>query len=113
MTKSTIAKVREALHRVADTVGRKKSGELIARREFFYTHGYTAERFAADIKGRLERAGFTVSLGDSGEVWKPFRGGATTAQSSHWYAEFTAKETAKPQGYDGPEMGVFEGYGET
>ncbi len=82
MAKTTLKQVREALH--ADTYS-VKHNVFTVRDEFFYTHGRTAEHFVADVK----KAFPDVIILDSGEVRKPFRGGASTAQSSHWFVKFT------------------------
>ena len=51
---------------------------------FFYTMGGTAEKYAAMV----QRAFPYANILDSGEVWKPFNGGASVARSSHWYVTF-------------------------
>ena len=82
----TVKQVRDVLDYSVDTVGKNKDGEIVVRKGFFYTHGTTAESFAEYVVRKLKAAGLSPVLEDSGEVWKPFRGGATTAQSSHWFA---------------------------
>lgn len=62
-----------------------RAGVFTARREFYYQHGKTTEHLIKEIKAALP----DVVIVDSGEVWKPFRGGATTANSSHWFVKFT------------------------
>lgn len=78
----TTSHVKELLG--ADTVSRR-DGVYTARWEFFYTHGVTAGDKVNVVKKQLPKA----AVVDSGEVWKAFRGGASTAQSSHWYVKFT------------------------
>lgn len=67
----------------ADTLS-NKAGVFTARREFFYRHGFDAQQFAALVKSKVPNA----QILDSGEIWKPFRGGASTANSSHWFVKF-------------------------
>lgn len=62
-------------------------GAWTFRRGFFYTHGYTAERYAADIMQKLQAAGLNPKLLGSGEVWKSFKGGASIRAQSHWWVK--------------------------
>jgi len=66
----------------------KSGGIFTYRVGFFYTHGQTAGTHVARVKNALPDA---IIL-DSGEMWKPFRGGASVAQSSHWYVKFRIEE---------------------
>ena len=79
--------IREALGHHVETLGRAKDGTVIVRRSFFYTSGGSAEKFASIVTGRLQQANVAAKVIDQGEVWKPFRGGATVANSSHWWAK--------------------------
>jgi uncharacterized C2H2 Zn-finger protein len=66
-----------------DTISKK--GDIITvRKEFFYTFGKTAEDFVNRVKEKYPNA----EIVDYGETWKPFRGGASTANQSHWYVKF-------------------------
>ena len=67
----------------ADSIS-KKGDIYTARRGFFYTHGGSSDAFAERIKNTFPNA---VIL-DHGEQWRPFRGGATVAQGSHWWVKF-------------------------
>lgn len=71
----------------ADTAGRKRNPErdIVLRREFFYTHGKTAQDFANGVHSKLNDCLVDHDIVDYGEHWAPFRGGASTAQSSHWW----------------------------
>jgi len=66
-----------------------KDNVLTIRRGFFYTHGGTAEKFAASkvpaLIAAVPEAEFKVI--DSGEQWKPFRGGDSVAKGSHWWVK--------------------------
>lgn len=84
--KITLGKVKEMLPNF-DSYS-VKGGVFTVRREFFYTHGVTAKHQVLSVKKHIPNA----VIVDSGEVWKPFRGGATTANSSHWFVKFTVSE---------------------
>lgn len=81
----TTKDVREKLVGYVDTVSHK-GGVFTVRRGFFYTHGNTAAKLANVIKTMIP----TATIIDSGEVWKNFRGGASTRDGSHWWVKFTA-----------------------
>lgn len=62
-----------------------KNGVYTIRKGFFYTNGFTAEKLAERVLEAYPEA----KILDKGEVWKPFRGGASVAASSHWFVKFT------------------------
>jgi len=62
-----------------------KAGVFTVRRGFFYRNGGSAEAYAARVVAAVP--GATVL--DCGEVWKAFKGGASVANHSHWYVNFT------------------------
>lgn len=80
--KLNLTKMKEGLH--IDTIAFRK-GEITIRRGFFYRHGGSAETIVARVVKRYPRA----IIKDYGEVWKPFRGGASVANQSHWFVKFT------------------------
>lgn len=79
--------VREALSGVADSVS-CRNGVWTARRGFYYHLGGSTEKFVVDVRNALLAKGLTGQLEDSGEVWKPFKGGASLAKQSHWFVKF-------------------------
>jgi hypothetical protein len=81
----TLKQLREKLS--ADTYS-LKNGIFTVRRGFFYTGGRTSEDFAQAVSAALPSA----TIVEHGEVWKAFRGGASTAQQSHWFVKFQVKE---------------------
>lgn len=83
----SIKQIREALGTHVETVGKSKDGKIIVRRGFYYTNGGSAEKFAAMVASRLQAANVPAKVVEQGEQWKPFRGSATTANSSHWWAK--------------------------
>lgn len=69
-----------------DSVGKAKNADhYVVRRGFYYSHGGTAEKFADHVSANLKKAGIDHEIIDKGEVWKPFNGGASVANQSHWY----------------------------
>lgn len=88
-TESKIAAIKDALFPSADTVGKNKAGNYVARRGFFYTHGMDGASFAQTIEALLRKAGIQAKVINSGEKWASFRGGASIAASSHFWAEIS------------------------
>jgi hypothetical protein len=78
--------IRENVHADAITK-RRKDGVIVLRRAFFYRHGGTAEKFADRVREAFVKYNIPAKVINSGEVWKPFRGGATVASQSHWFVE--------------------------
>jgi hypothetical protein len=83
---SLLATVRRKLHPDSASI---RNGVVTVRDEFFYRHGRTAADLVADVL----RAFPNATILDSGEIWKPFNGGASTANSSHWFVKFTVDAT--------------------
>jgi hypothetical protein len=84
----TLKQIKQILlnaHLRCDTIGKNKVGNFVARRQFFYTHGYDSKKFADAIAAILSGK---IEVVNHGEHWAAFRGGASTAQSSHWWVEF-------------------------
>ena len=80
--KPTMKEVRESLSFDTFSV---KGGIFTVRKEFFYTHGQTTQTYIDKILAIFPRA----RIVESAEIWKPFRGGANTANSSHFLIRFT------------------------
>lgn len=66
----------------------KRDGVFTARKGFFYTFAGTSEKFAETIKAAFPNA----KIIEHGEHWAPFRGGASVAESSHWWVKFTMED---------------------
>jgi hypothetical protein len=79
----TLKEVKERLS-TFDAIGRRRNGNYIVRRGFFYSHGYTADTYVQHVLEAYPHANIVAS----GRVDKPFRGGADIAHSSHFYVEF-------------------------
>jgi hypothetical protein len=67
----------------ADTLS-KKGDVYTARRGYFFSGGNNSVGFAERIKRVFPNA----VIIDHGDHWAAFRGGASTAQSSHWWVKF-------------------------
>jgi len=66
-------------------ISKNKSGNFIARRGFFYTNGACSENYADAVKKAFPSA----NIIDHGTIYKPFKGGASVSNQSHFYVEFT------------------------
>lgn len=94
MTNSQLAKTIRANIIGVETVGRNAAGNVVVRRGFFYRDGRDAAHFATRIVGEAQKlidAKDTIVVVGMGEVWKPFRGGASVKASSHWWVELSIK----------------------
>lgn len=65
-----------------------KEGVVTLRWGFFYTMGRSTEKYIQQVKEKYPNA----VIFDSGQVRKSFRGGASVANSSHFYVKFSLKE---------------------
>ena len=83
----TVKQVRAALSHHADSIGKNKEGAIVIRKGFFYRNGNSSEKFTYMVDNALREAGLSFKIVRDGEKYAPFRGGATVAQSSHWYVE--------------------------
>ena len=68
----------------ADTIS-KKNEVYTARKGYFYTMGKTSFDFVNRILNEFPN----VKIIDSGDHYASFRGGASVANSSHWFVKFT------------------------
>jgi hypothetical protein len=75
----------EIKKRISASTLSRRAGVYTARWGFFYRHGQTSQLHAETVREKLPGA----CVLDHGEVWKSFRGGASVAQSSHWWVKFT------------------------
>ena len=67
----------------------KRAGVFTARQGFFYRHGKTSEDLVTTVEVMLTAADWVINVEDSGDVDRPFKGGAGVAANSHWYVRFT------------------------
>ena len=87
-TKSELGRIREILGHHADSVGRDRSGDYIARRGYFYRHGVTAKLFAQTVTNLLDVQGIKIEVVDSWDKFTHFIGGASIANQSHFGVKF-------------------------
>jgi len=69
----------------ADSIGKRKDGRFVFRRGFFFRLGIDAAIFKSEIMHQIASAGLQGHCVDHGEVIKAFSGGASLANSSHWF----------------------------
>jgi hypothetical protein len=85
----TTKQVRETL--TADSIGKNKAGNFVARWGFFYTMGRTEEKYAAEVRAACPQANI-VSTGCN---WASFRGGQSISAGSHFWVEFNFNQEAR------------------
>ena len=88
----TIKEVKAALEGIADTVGRNKAGNFVARRSYFYHHGQSDVTFANDVAAALP----DITLVMKWDKWAAFRGGQSIAAGSHFGVEFNFPQSISP-----------------
>lgn len=64
-----------------------RNGEWTVRVGFYYTHGGMSDKVVERVRLALISI-CEIDVIDHGEVWKPFRGGASVANQSHWFVKF-------------------------
>ena len=82
---------------LADSVGRKKDGTFVARQGYFYRAGKNAKGFCASVEADLKELGLNYEIIEIGDHWTPFRGGASLAQSSHFFVHFKINQIENPE----------------
>lgn len=82
---TTLKEVKEKLSFDTYSV---KNGVFTVRKAFFYTMG----KRPSDYVAKIQTAFPSAIILDYGEIWKPFRGGSTVANGSHWFVKFTLPE---------------------
>lgn len=88
-TQSTFSKIKklftDGLLPGVDMVSRKTDGSVILRKGYYYRHGMDASQFSASVMRLLGQNSVDASFVKSGDQWRPFSGGSTTADSSHFF----------------------------
>lgn len=88
MSKEQKKKIRTVLKELnPDTIGTKKNGAILCRWGYYYRHGKTDLAFAEAVKSKLDENDIDYSDIDSGDHWTSFKGGASVANSSHFWVE--------------------------
>ena len=81
-------KLKDLKEKVAcSMISKKRNGNILFRQGFFYTNGGTANMFESKITNRLNDLGAEYVVIESYETWKPFKGGASITNQSHWGVE--------------------------
>ena len=73
---------------IADQISRNRDGNIVFRRSYFYRHGQDAQSFANDIQQQLQALNLNAQLVHFVDNFRPYRSGASVANSAHFYAEF-------------------------
>ena len=75
-----------------DQISKDREGNYIFRKGYFYRpSGMDPDSWAQQISKKLQGVGINNSVVDSGDVWKPFKGGAPLKAQSHYYAKIKVK----------------------
>lgn len=72
-----------------DTIGVKKGGNIVVRRGYYYRNGMDSAKFADTIARLVAAKNIPLVVADHGDQWKAFSGGASVANSSHFWVELT------------------------
>jgi hypothetical protein len=70
-----------------DQISRAKDGSYVFRRGFYYKHGGSSEEFAGRLSSEFTKLGISHKVLGNGEEYKPFRGGASVKNQSHWWVK--------------------------
>lgn len=70
-----------------DTIGTKKGGNILCRWGYFYSHGKTSIQYVEKVTKLLDQHHIQHRIVNNGDHWVAFRGGASTANQSHFYVE--------------------------
>lgn len=85
---NTIALLREVLG-CSDEELTQYRGVYTYRLGFFYRHDKSIDSVCDIVEHRLSAAGVSFRIIDSGEQWKPWKGGGVPLKkSSHWWVKF-------------------------
>ena len=99
------SEIRSLLNPHCDMVSKKRNGNIICRKGFYYTHGYCAADLEQEISIALRDKQIKFQIIDSGEYWTAFRGGAPIQRQSHWYVEFKLGKEKMKDNYECDKCG--------
>lgn len=68
-----------------DSITLRRNGEIVFRKGYFYRNGMTEGKFMDSVDFMLKNAGIDHTIVDYGDHWAAFNGGASLANSSHFY----------------------------
>lgn len=74
-------------HIITDMISKKRNGNFLFRKGYYYSHGMTASSYADKISEQLKKEGFTHGVIDFGDHWAAFKGGAPLQSQSHFWVE--------------------------
>lgn len=86
MTKAEFKKILEEKIIGVDATTFKKDGTIVLMRGFFYTNGMTDAKFADKVMKQFQEIGIAdqITLIETYEQWRDFKGGASIKASSHF-----------------------------
>jgi len=91
MSKSILAKVKQAVN--ADMVSRKRNGNILIRKGYFYRGKQDEYSFAQEINKQLDIHDIKAKMVKCGDHWASFKGGASVAKQSHFWVELVVDKT--------------------
>lgn len=89
-TPSTLTVLRDQV--MVEQISKKRNGNYMFRQGYYYKYGKTSESFKQSITKHLDRLNMKYEVVDCGDQWRPFRGNASTANSSHFWCEVKIEE---------------------
>lgn len=79
---------------MADQISKDREGNYIFRKGYYYRPSkMSPDDWAEKISKRLQEAGINNSIVDLGDIWKPFKGGASLKAQSHYYVKIKVDNT--------------------
>ena len=87
---ATIKEVKEKLGSKFDTFS-IRGGIFTVRKEFYYMHGIDSNEKKQQVLETFPNA----EIVDFGTHYTAFKGGASTANQSHWFVKFKITENSK------------------
>lgn len=79
---------------MTDQISKDREGHYIFRKGYYYRpSSMDPTSWAQSISKRLQEVGINNTVVDSGDIWKPFKGGASVKAQSHYYAKIKVDNT--------------------
>lgn len=75
-----------------DKIVKKKNGNYVFMRGYFYRHGMTAEKYEQKVSGLLNVANISHVAIRSDDIFLPFNGGAPVDKQSRFEVEIKLNE---------------------
>ncbi len=85
ISKSTLDLIKQNIY--CSQISKNKLGNLIFRKGYFYRMGHSAESFSETISKSLNDLNLKFQIVSKGDIFKPFKGGASVKSQSHFFVE--------------------------